>query len=177
MDPLNRVSKHARVMHLEYVVLSAPVAVLRPLAQEETASVLRFHVVHFLDESVRHATSFEDRIGESSFSRISDSLVIDHVLYRQLLEKLSSLLLLLGRLKVGLLEPVLLALQQSLLGLLGLALSFLLALLLSLHCDCPIVCHWHTLHLLLHHVRVRVDRLWHHMASVVTLRHLLWLPV
>ena len=62
VDSFNRVSEHRWIFHLQNVVLSAPVAILRPLSQEKIAAVLRLHVVHLLNESIRHLASAEDSV-------------------------------------------------------------------------------------------------------------------
>jgi len=112
IDSLNGVSEVGRIFYLEEFVLATPVTILGPLAQKHVAPMLRLHVVHLLDDLIRHFTGFEDEIGESGLSGVGDSLVVDHVLNGQLFEELSGSLLLWGRLKVGLLELVLLGLQH-----------------------------------------------------------------
>lgn len=52
VDSFNRVVEDFGVVHLQQFVLAAPVSVSTPLAEEEPASVLGLHVVHFLDNLV-----------------------------------------------------------------------------------------------------------------------------
>ena len=73
--------------------------------------MLRLHVVHFLGECVRHAPSFEDRISQTCLPRVGYRLVIDHVLYWELLKELPIALLFLRGLQVSLLELMLLGLE------------------------------------------------------------------
>jgi len=94
VDSLDRVSKDGRIVHLEQFVLATPVTVLAPLAQKHVAPMLRLHVVHLLDQLIRHFTGFEDGIGESGLSGVGDSFVVDHVLNGKLFEELSCSLLL-----------------------------------------------------------------------------------
>ena len=61
IDSFNSISE-AWVIDFEYLILATPVAVGGPLAQQKVASVLRLHVVHLLNERVRHAPCLEDGI-------------------------------------------------------------------------------------------------------------------
>ena len=79
---LDRVPEVCWVIDFEKFVLAAPVAVSTPLAEEEVAAVLRFHVVHLLDQAVRHAPCFEDWVGETRLACIRNRLMINHILNR-----------------------------------------------------------------------------------------------
>ena len=89
--------------------------------------MLRLHVVHLLDQGVRHATSLEDRVGQARISGIGNSFMVDHILDWELLEKLLGTLLLPGGLQVRLLHLLLLSLED---GSFSPVLRFLVPLLL-----------------------------------------------
>ena len=108
VNALNGVCESLGIVDFEKLILAAPIAILRPLAQKQIASMFRLHIVHLLDEWTRHFSCSEDRVGKSCLSGIGDGFVIDHVLKRQLFEELLSALQIRCRFQIGLLILVLL---------------------------------------------------------------------
>ena len=88
IDSLNCVLERIWVLDLEHIILTAPIAIFNPIAEQVAVPMLALDEVDFLPELLRHAARFKDGVGKSSFLRVSYRLMIDAVLKRQVLEEL-----------------------------------------------------------------------------------------
>lgn len=91
---LDRVSEDVWILNLKYFVLPAPVVVGAPRREKHLTALLTFHVVHLLNELVRHAAGFESSVSEPMLLGKLDGLRVNDVFDRELPEELTRLLLL-----------------------------------------------------------------------------------
>ena len=73
--------------------------------------MLRLHVVHFLNQDIRHLAGLEDGVGQASLTTIGDRLMVDDVLDWELFKEFPDTLFLGCGLEVCLLELMLLCFE------------------------------------------------------------------